>query len=70
MVLGWVVSLLAVVLTGYLVFASADRPLVFHGAFVLSIAAFVVCSLWLLSRGLAAISSRDQQRQRDHRDRP
>lgn len=48
----WLMSLLAAVGTGWLTFAQTNVSPPVHASFLLSVAAFVGCSVWCLVRTL------------------
>jgi hypothetical protein len=51
----WILSLLAAVGTGWLVFSNGQSTPLAHAVFLLCVGAFLASSLWLLARGLSPL---------------
>jgi hypothetical protein len=64
----WILSVLATVGTGWLAFATRVGGSMVHAAFLLSVGAFVACSVWGLARGLAVSPQRSELHRREPRN--
>ncbi len=66
----WILCLALAVVTGWLAFSNTNASTPVHAAFLLSVAAFVVCTVWAMGRLLSTTEDYPGKSDTDRHDKP